>query len=99
MSIEKVTFSKITINEEIFERKTTPYFHEKILRNIPDCEVESYARRMLYLVDEDERMDKSPSDFNTHELIEELKIRGLVFLEAKTLTDRIKIDELKKQYL
>ena len=105
MSITKITIKTNVWNseKEIFEQKekeytkeTEPFLDDVALEYISDYTIKDYALDHCDVVDEDDVTNADIDEFDTSELISELKSRGYEVLKCETLADTDRFEKLKE---
>ena len=105
MSITKITIKTNVWNseKEIFEQKekeytkeNEPFLDDVALEYISDYTIKDYALDHCDVVDEDDVTNADIDEFDTSELIDELKSRGYEVLKCETLADTDRFEKLKE---
>lgn len=105
MSITKITVKTNVWNseKEIFElkekeyTKETEHFLEDVaLGHISDFKIKEYAIENCAVVDELDVNNADIDEFDTYELISELKSRGFEVVKCETLADTDRFEKLKE---
>lgn len=104
MSIEKITISETEWKDGIRIIKEKEYLRDEyrgdfegfILQELADWDIQDYAEKQLDMIKEKNCPKTYVDDFDTEDLIEELKDRGFDVIECKTLTDAFKLEKVKE---
>ncbi len=105
MSITKITIKTNVWNseKEIFEQKekeytkeNEPFLDDVALEYISDYTIKDYALDHCDVVDEDDVTNADIDEFDTSELINELKSRGFEVVKCETLADTDRFEKLKE---
>lgn len=105
MSITKITVKTNVWNseKEIFEQKekeytkeNEPFLDDVALEHISDYSIKDYALDHCDVVDEDDVTNADIDEFDTSELISELKSRGFEVVKCETLADTDRFEKLKE---
>lgn len=104
MSIQKITIIETEWKDGVrFEREKTydrdEYrgdFDEFILQEMDDGDIRAYAEEEFEMIRKKDCPTTYVDDFDTEELIDELKDRGFDVIECPTLSDSMKLEKLKE---
>lgn len=91
--------TKIFIGDkELHREEYQGDFDKLILGNIDEKSIENFSADNLGMINiQKYRCGCDASDFDTEDLIEEVKERGHQVIECQTLADTFKLDKLKEQ--
>ncbi|WP_283640095.1 hypothetical protein [Mesonia mobilis] len=105
MSITKITIKTNSWDSEIQEFIPTekeyttedqPFLEDLVLEHLNDQTIKDYALENCDVVEEESKKVKDTTIFETHLLIEELKLRGFEVLKCETLADTDRFEKLKE---
>ena len=104
MSIQKITITETEWKDGIRFEREKEYtrdehrgdFDDFILEEMDDSDIRAYAQDELELIRKKDCPTTYVDDFDTQELIDELKERGFDVIECPTLSDSMKLEKLKE---